>query len=99
MSGMPSFFAEMANDDLDARVRQRLRELRGERGLTLQQVAQRANIDVSTLSRLEAGKRRLALDHLPGLARALGVSADDLLADAPRVDPRVRSRAIRRDQL
>lgn len=74
------------------RVRRRLRELRTERGLTLQQVADRASIDLSTLSRLEAGKRRLALDHIPALAAALGVSADQLLGSAPPQDPRVRGR-------
>src|SRR5918997_3595795 len=77
---------------VDARARRRLRELRTEQGLTLQQVAERASIDTSTLSRLEAGKRRLALDHIPALAAALGVSADELLGAAPRQDPRVRSR-------
>jgi transcriptional regulator with XRE-family HTH domain len=81
----------MAND-LDAHVRRRLRELRTERGLTLEAVAERAKIDVSTLSRLESGKRRLALDHVPALAAALGVSTDDLLTRAPREDPRVRGR-------
>jgi len=78
-------------EPIDDRVRRRLRELRTERGLTLQQVSERANIDVSTLSRLEAGKRRLALDHLPGLAGALGVSADELLGAAPPADPRVHA--------
>jgi transcriptional regulator with XRE-family HTH domain len=80
-----------ANDDesVDARVRRRLRALRAERGLTLQQVAERASLDVSTLSRLETGKRRLALDHIPALAGALGVSADALLGSAPPTDPRV----------
>lgn len=65
---MPSLFAMQANDDdgVDARVRRRLRELRLQRGMTLDDVASRSNIDVSTLSRLESGKRRLALDHLPG---------------------------------
>ena len=75
------------------RVRRRLRELRTERGLTLRQVAERASIDISTLSRLEAGKRRLALDHLPALAAALGVSADELLGSPPLQDPRVRERS------
>jgi transcriptional regulator with XRE-family HTH domain len=75
---------------VDARVRRRLRELRAEQGLTLAQVAERANLDVSTLSRLEAGKRRLALDHLPALAAALGVATDDLVGSAPVRDPRVR---------
>jgi transcriptional regulator with XRE-family HTH domain len=51
-----------------------------------------AAIDVSTLSRLEAGKRRLALDHLPALAGALGVTVDSLLGSAPPPDPRVRER-------
>ena len=84
-------------EPIDARVRRRLRELRSERGLTLQQVAERAGIDLSTLSRLEAGKRRLALDHIPALAQALGVSADQLLSSAPPRDPRVKGRPRRFD--
>jgi transcriptional regulator with XRE-family HTH domain len=82
-------------EPIDLRVRQRLRELRGERGLTLADVAERAGIDVSTLSRLECGKRRLALDHIPALAAALGVSTDELLGSRPRQDPRVRARPRR----
>jgi transcriptional regulator with XRE-family HTH domain len=88
--------AKSPEEPVDVRVRRRLRELRAERGLTLAQVAERASLDLSTLSRLEAGKRRLALDHLPALAAALGVSADDLLGARPPQDPRVRSKAIRR---
>jgi transcriptional regulator with XRE-family HTH domain len=80
----------MTDEPVGERVRRRLRELRTERGLTLEAVASRAAIDVSTLSRLESGKRRLSLDHLPGLAAALGVSADDLLSPPARPDPRVR---------
>jgi transcriptional regulator with XRE-family HTH domain len=74
---------------IDARVRRRLRELRVASGMTLQQ-APAAGMDVSTLSRLETGKRRIALDHIPALAAALGVSTDELLGPAPRADPRVR---------
>ena len=86
-------------ESIDERVRRRLRELRLEQGLTLQQVSDRANVDISMLSRLESGKRRLALDHIPGLAAALGVSADDLLGGAPAADPRVRGEPITRDGL
>lgn len=90
---------DSTNEPVDARVRRRLRELRSERGLTLETVATRAGLDVSTLSRLESGKRRIALDHLPGLAAALGVSSDELLT-APRApDPRVRGRAHTHDGL
>ena len=89
--------ASTAEEPVDVRVRRRLRELRTERGLTLQQVAERASIDISTLSRLEAGKRRLALDHVPALAAALGVSADELLGSRPPQDPRVRGRPRKYD--
>jgi len=89
--------ANTAEEPVDVRVRRRLRALRTERGLTLQQVAERAHIDISTLSRLEAGKRRLALDHIPALSAALGVSADELLASSAPDDPRVRGEPIHRN--
>jgi len=84
-------------DDVDLRVRRRLRDLRTQRGLTLEEVATRADIDVSTLSRLESGKRRLALDHLPRLASALSVSTDDLLRAPAAEDPRVKGAAQTHD--
>jgi transcriptional regulator with XRE-family HTH domain len=88
-----------ASEAIDVRARRRLRELRTEQGLTLQQVAERASIDISTLSRLESGKRRLALDHIPALAAALGVSADQLLGSRSPQDPRVRGRPRTHDGL
>ena len=88
-----------APEPVELRVRRRLREFRSERGLTLQQVAERAHIDVSTLSRLESGKRRLALDHIPLLATALGVTVDELLGDPAARDPRVRIEPQRIDGL
>jgi transcriptional regulator with XRE-family HTH domain len=81
---------------MEERVRGRLRELRRRRGLTLREVADRAGMAVSTLSRLETGARRLSLDHLPALARALDVTVDDLLAAPAPPDPRVRRAAVRR---
>src|SRR5882757_8541681 len=82
--------AKAQDDSVDIRVRRRLRDLRTQRGLTLEEVASRSSIDVSTLSRLESGKRRLALDHLPRLAAALSVSTDELLRAPEATDPRVR---------
>jgi transcriptional regulator with XRE-family HTH domain len=81
-------------DDL---IRRRLRAMREARGLSLEAVAHAAAMSPSTLSRLETGKRRLAVDHLAPLARALGTSVDALLGSEPRVDPRVRRRARRVD--
>lgn len=60
-------------------------------GLTIEEVAERAAMAPSTLSRLEGGQRRLGLDHVPALARALGASTDELLAADTHPDPRVRS--------
>ena len=89
--------AKSEGDDIEARVRRRLRELRTERGMTLDDVARAADIDVSTLSRLESGKRRLALDHLPRLATALAVSTDELMRAPETDDPRVRGTSHTRD--
>jgi transcriptional regulator with XRE-family HTH domain len=84
------------DDDIHARVSTRLRALRTDRGLTLTEVASAAGMDTSTLSRLESGTRRLTLDHLPPLARALGVRTDDLLGTGPALDPRIRSEPVKR---
>jgi transcriptional regulator with XRE-family HTH domain len=85
--------AEPAGQLIHDQVRRRLRALRAERGLTLAEVADAAGMSLSTLSRLETGARRLALDHLPALARGLGVPVDALLAAPERpADPRVRRR-------
>ena len=74
----------------------RLRAARHARGWTLDELATRAQMSVSTLSRLESGKRQASLELLVPLTRQLGVRIDDLVA-APTRDPRVRRSVIRRD--
>lgn len=74
----------------------RLREARQEHGWTLDDLASRANVSASTLSRLESGKRQATLELLIPLTRELGIRVDDLLP-APDRDPRVRRPKIRRD--
>src|SRR5687767_11621354 len=44
-------------------------------------MAARAQVSASTISRIETGRRRLAVDQLVTFARALGVTVDDLLVD------------------
>jgi transcriptional regulator with XRE-family HTH domain len=67
----------------------RLRALRRERGTTLAALAERTGVSVSTLSRLESGARRPTLELLLPLAKAHGVTLDELV-DAPATgDPRV----------
>lgn len=84
-------------DDVQARVRGRLRSLRTDRGMTLADAAGAAGMDPSTWSRLESGARRLTLDHLPVLARAIGVSVDLLLETPEAPDPRVSAAPRTRD--
>ncbi|MBT2528057.1 helix-turn-helix domain-containing protein [Streptomyces sp. ISL-99] len=67
----------------------RLRELRRDRGLTLEALADGTGISVSTLSRLESGRRRPTLDLLIPLARIHRVALDQLVAAPATGDPRV----------
>ena len=70
------------DDGIEDTARRRLRSLRTARGWSIDELAGRAHISASTISRLETGHRRLALDHLVALARALDTTVDDLLAEA-----------------
>ncbi|MFI5801805.1 helix-turn-helix domain-containing protein [Streptomyces sp. NPDC051561] len=65
--------------DLDDLVRKRLRGLRLAKGWSLDELAARCYLSPSTLSRIETGHRRIALDQLAPLARALGTSLDHLV--------------------
>ena len=75
----------------------RLRALRAGRGDTLSEVAAATGISVSTLSRLEAGRRRPTLELLLPLARRYGVPLDELVGAPPTGDPRVHQRPVRRN--
>ena len=67
------------DDDLDTLVRNRIRALRVAQGWSLEELASRARMSQSSLSRIENGQRRLALDQLVTLARALDTSLDQLV--------------------
>ncbi|MDF6022969.1 XRE family transcriptional regulator [Streptomyces sp. JH34] len=69
-------------DELDGLVRKRIRALRVAQGWSLEDLAARAHISQSTLSRIENGRRRLALDQLVTLARALDTTLDQLVETA-----------------
>jgi transcriptional regulator with XRE-family HTH domain len=70
------------NGELDSLVRKRIRALRVAQGWSLEELATRAKVSQSTLSRIENGQRRLALDQLVTLARALDTSLDQLVETA-----------------
>ncbi|MEV0523222.1 XRE family transcriptional regulator [Streptomyces sp. NPDC050439] len=70
------------NGEMDSLVRKRIRALRVAQGWSLEELATRASVSQSTLSRIENGQRRLALDQLVTLARALDTSLDQLVETA-----------------
>ncbi|WP_340698510.1 helix-turn-helix transcriptional regulator [Cellulosimicrobium funkei] len=82
--------------DLDAVVRQRIRGLRLARGWTLDALAARCFLSPSTLSRIETGYRRIALDQLVPIARALGTTLDQLVEPVDDEDVVIRPEPQRR---
>ncbi|WP_433200264.1 helix-turn-helix domain-containing protein [Nocardia sp. CA-107356] len=80
---------------LDA-VGPRLRVLRRQRETTLAELSAATGISVSTLSRLESGARRPTLELLLPLARAHGVTLDELVDAPPTGDPRIHLRPVTR---
>lgn len=86
---------EDLNITLDA-VGPRLRALRQQRKTTLADLSANTGISVSTLSRLESGSRRPTLELLLPLARAHGVTLDELVDAPPTGDPRIHLRPVQR---
>lgn len=76
--------------DVESLVRARLRALRQQRGWSLDELAERAHLSASTLSRIETGKRSIGLDVLVALAHALAADIDQLLAADDDADVVIR---------
>jgi transcriptional regulator with XRE-family HTH domain len=79
-----------ASVDIERIVRDRLRALRRTAGWSLDELAVRAGLSASTISRLETGKRTLGLDVLLPLARAFRVDLNALLDTAQDDDVVIR---------
>ena len=74
----------MAN--LEEETRLALARTRNASGMTLADLQAATGISASTLSRIEAGERRLTVDFLERIAESLGTTAAAVLADAARED-------------
>ena len=64
------------------RLGSRVRELRGRRGLTLQQLAALCDLSPRFLVQVEKGRGNISVRNLDGLARALGTTSSALLSAA-----------------
>lgn len=59
----------------------RIDEVRDEKGLTIEQLAEKTGISVSHISRMASGKRNLSVKNLNTIAAALEVTPKDLLLE------------------
>jgi len=80
--GQPGSF-----EDLSSRLGATIRRLRRAQGLTLVELAGRAELSNPFLSQLERGRSRASMESLHRIARALGTTTPGLLAASPTEDP------------
>lgn len=66
---------------------ERLREIRRSQGMTQRDLARRAHLTESYLSRLESAQIAPGVDLVARIARALGVTVADLVPSEPPAEP------------
>ena len=76
-------------------VRGRIKALRREKGLTQEQLCERAEISVDAVNRIESGNRVPTIDTLEKIAAGLAVSLTDLL-QTPSAKPMRATAPVRR---
>ena len=62
---------------------ERLKKLRQKVGLSQEQLALVTNVSIKTIQRWEWGERQPRIEDIKALAKALGVTENDLLNDSP----------------
>jgi len=70
------------------RVKNNLRHLRKEKGLTMEQLAEKVGVHFTTIAKIERHERGLSIDMLAALSRALGVLPIEILGNGASADPR-----------
>lgn len=74
----------------------RLREARWERDLTLEDVAEKADMNWSYIAQVERGERNVSIDNMAALADAVNMALPDLLQPLPEDtdDQKQKAKAI-----
>jgi transcriptional regulator with XRE-family HTH domain len=65
--------------NINKQLGKRIRDWRTRRGLTQEELAHRAGLDYSYINQIENGRRNPSVQTIDRIARALGVTANDLL--------------------
>jgi transcriptional regulator with XRE-family HTH domain len=90
-TAMPGRADQAGTDALTRLVGERVRALRGARGLSLSALAARAGLGKATLSGIESGRRNATLETLYAIAAALAVGLSELVGGPEAV---VRGAAV-----
>lgn len=77
-------YMEKSDSPLRQALARNLRDLRGERGLSQEELADRAGLHRTFVGAVERCERNISLDNIGKLADALGVSASVLLGEVPK---------------
>lgn len=75
---------EKSDSPLRQALARNLRDLRGERGLSQEELADRAGLHRTFVGAVERCERNISVDNIGKLADALGVPASVLLAQVPK---------------
>jgi transcriptional regulator with XRE-family HTH domain len=89
--------ARIEHDAVVRRFADRLRGLRAERGMTQAELAARAKVTATYVSKLEGGGAAPGIDLVVKLAAALGIGVTDLLPDTAPGDQLAVSRERARE--
>ena len=83
---------KIEHEEVVARFARRLKELRVERGMTQAELAERAEVTTTYVSKLENAGAAPGIDLVQKLATALGVGVNSLFPDESPDDPTAVSR-------
>ena len=89
--------SEIEHDEIVERFARRLRELRTGQGMTQADLAQRAKVTATYISKLESAGAAPGIDLVGKLAAALGVSISDLIVIPQPADHSAASRGMARE--
>jgi transcriptional regulator with XRE-family HTH domain len=79
--------------DVRARFGQRIRQLRRQRDLTLEQLGERARLSDKYVQAIETARQAPTIETIAKLARGLGVAPHELFATDDRTPRALRARA------
>lgn len=79
-------------------IRKRIRDLRKEKGMSAKEVSEKMGISRPFYTQLEGGTRRLSVQYLEGIARALSTTVADLYSeDGKPVSASIVARSVAQD--